>query len=477
LLAFLDADVSSRETSLDLLRDTEEHGHGVFQELSRYSGLSGSGATPLRRFIVALMLLSAAAFVTGVFGKRSLSERLPSASVFVALLALAVAPSKWIWHFGALVGLTALAVGFETHRLGTIKLPRVARWYVAGGALVLAVWTARRPGVGGPIDTERVASLYVSRPYTLAALLAFGGLLVAARRRWIRRPHLSALPLMMAALLGITTLMLAMDAAVPGGWTAARQVISAVGGGDRCGAASEMFISAPTSLLSTSSTRGEQVAASKRSEASTSTGDAPPGWHVLPHGPMGIFVMGLRPLDRLRITWGRRTDRGIERLHRGKADLGQANWGYAPWQFLAEDSFPRRPRDADVIRLDAFGTKGLPSTAVFTEPTPYRRSRLSTILRRPGTAALVSPFVFEAMPCATLPRLAYGVAQAPDLFVDFTPGRTLKEWTLYYGIGDAFNLLRVPLVQSSRLKYITIYWVKPDPRDAIAMPVENVLTA
>jgi hypothetical protein len=477
-LAFLDADVSSQRTSLTLLRDTEEHGAGLLQELDRYQTLSGIGASSLRRLTVALILLAAVAAVAAFARKRPLPERLPAASVLLGLAIFAMAPSKWIWHFGALVALAAVAVGVEAHRLAAVKLRRIARWYLVFALVVLGLWAAKQPGIWGPIDTERLASIYVVRPYAAAVFLGVGVLVLASQFGWIGRPHLSALSVVVGALLFVTTAMFAMDAAAPGGWSAARQVTSDFRGDDSCGVASELVLSVPTSLSSPLDVRSRRTAVEMSARQEANRGRAhPTSWSAVSGPSIGVFIQGLRPVDRLRVTWGRTTVRGVAPLRSGYADLRQANWGYPRWQFVAQDDFPDRPGGANVVRFDVRGVKGGAATAVVTGPLPYRRSSLANVLKRPGAVSWVSPFLYAGMPCADLPKLAYGVVAAPNLLVDFNPGRVLRGSSLYAGIGDVFDLMRIPLETSEPLKYIVVYWVQPDPRDAIAPVVDTVLTA
>ncbi|MCZ7587268.1 MAG: arabinosyltransferase domain-containing protein [Gaiella sp.] len=478
LLAFLDSDFTTHRVSLALLRDTEEHGAGILQELDRYASLSFIGASPLRRLVVGWILLAGLLAVATAFSRRNLAQRLPTASVLVGLVTLVFAPSKWIWHFGALIGLSVVALGFETYRLGTLKLVSVARWSVVAGGLIAVLWAVRYPGIWGPIDTERLAVLYSTRPYVAATVLAFGGLLVASGLRWVSRPQLVVLPVLTAALLSMTTLLFAIDAATPGEWTAARQVLSSFGGRDGCGVASDLVVSVPGALRSGAAldSRSVRAIASHRGDVTPAVSPIP-GWYPVPKESVGVFTQGLRRVNRLRVTWGRRTSSGIKHLRSGKAQIGQANWGYARWQFLAEDSLPRRPRDANMIRFDATGTKGLRGTAVITRPVPYTPSRLSAILDRPRAVSFVAPFLFEATPCAKLPRLAYGVAEPPDVIVDFNPGGKPRPTSLYAGIGDVFDLVRVPLEESAALKYIAVYWVRPEAGEAVALPEQTVLSA
>lgn len=469
LIAFLDADVSSHRTNLELLRDTKEHGAGLLDELDRYEGLSTVGGSAPRRLAVALMVLSGLAGLVGLAKRRRLAQHLPTVSVLLGLAIFAVAPSKWIWHFGALVSLTAVAVGAEANRLAAAKLRRVGRWWVVGGVLVVAVWAIRRPGIWGPLDTERLTALYVVRPYAASILLGFGALFVAARLHWVRRPYLAALPAVTGSVLLATTSLLALDAAGSGSWTAARQVLSLDRGG--CGVASTMIVSVPTPLLPHASSRTPTTL--DGDQAASLGGPMPRGWHGVPASPVGVFTTALRGTDVLRVTWGRRRRDGVTPLVSRRADLRQAFRGKAHSQFVAEDSFPRRPIAADSIRLELLGAKGLRSSAFVSAPVTYAQYPLSSLLSRPRSASLVSPFLFEAMPCARLPTLRYGVAQPPSLLVDFSPYTILGPTSLFHGIEQVLDVVRIPLEASSRRKYIYVYWVRPHPRDAVA-PVRRV---
>ena len=123
-----------------------ESGHPWAEEILRYALLTDM--PPLRRAAVALIALALLAFVVRRRERQPLLD-LPSTSLAVGLVLLVATPSKLPWHFGALLGIAAVAVAAETARLreesrsGGSKLKALA----AIGAAMLAIgwsWSAGR---------------------------------------------------------------------------------------------------------------------------------------------------------------------------------------------------------------------------------------------------------------------------------------------------------------------------------------------
>ena len=93
LLAVLDFDLTSRDESIGLIQDAG-HSSGLVQESERYEALWQWGASPPRRELVALLVVSAAIALVAWRRKRDLLERLPSASVAIGLLLLRICPQQ-----------------------------------------------------------------------------------------------------------------------------------------------------------------------------------------------------------------------------------------------------------------------------------------------------------------------------------------------------------------------------------------------
>ena len=124
VLAFVGSDVEQRARDAQTISSVSATVVKWQQELVRYEPLSeddfagvGGWGTPLRRAAVALMFLAVLAYFGRARGGARTVLDLPAPTLALALLLLVSTPSKWPWHFGALIGLGAVAVAAETARL------------------------------------------------------------------------------------------------------------------------------------------------------------------------------------------------------------------------------------------------------------------------------------------------------------------------------------------------------------------------
>ena len=86
-----------------------------------------------------------------------------------------------------------------------------------------------------------------------------------------------------------------------------------------------------------------------------------------------------------------------------------------------------------------------------------------------ATVALVDPFVFEATPCARLPAIAHGVAQPPNLIVEWPRGPNFANYSSpFRGVVDALDTVSVPMEGLAGGGGLVVHWVVTDPRDAVA---------
>jgi hypothetical protein len=488
LLAVLDSDVSWRAENTRLIQ-SDTGREGVLQELDRYERLDVWGASPLRRELVALLILAVAAGVAAAIGRRGLVARLPTASVAVGLLLLAAVPSKWIWHFGAFTGLAAIALGFEAHRLDREHARPATRWSAALAVVAASLWAASETHPWGPLDTARLN--WGAIPYAPLTLIGAAVALLAHRsqeRSPIRRPESFALVGAAAALLIATTAALAADTATARGWTTARQALGSIAGDASCGFADDLRIPVPSSLArlpAWSPTAG--VRSLDRSPEGRRKGTAGErnGWYRLPTGRVGVFVRGdWRRGERLRVRWGKADGRHVRFLGSGLVDLQQAAVGpvAAEARFVADSAFPRRPVGADLLAFDVDHAPQA-STAALSEPYTFRAGSVAALLRRPDVRPLASPYLYEALPCAGLPRLAYGVAEPPNLLIDRGEPSLTGSASPFRGVTDAFDVWRAPLEtwESGRGSVyvwgtVSVYWALPDRRDALAPTTRRVIS-
>jgi hypothetical protein len=456
LLAYLDSDTTHRGADSDLIRAGGGHGAGVFQEFERYARLSDGGASPLRRMVVAVLLLTAAAFLTSRFRRRALADLLPAASVTLGLVFLALTPSKWIWHFGGLIGICAVAIGVETQRLAATDMSRLRKAAIATAVASAAVWASFEAIEWGVMDTVWVHWSHVPAPYVAAVLVAAAGVYGAGRLQRLHRPELALLPAVVGSLVAVTVLLFSVDALAGHGWTPSRQAVSSLFGRDACGVASDVEVDVPEGRPPVSSI----LEGSRWSQ-----------WYELHGRSVGVFVGGSWASDDgLLVSWGRRTSGGVDAVRPGFADLGQASPGPNPaqWRFVSEAGFPRRPLRADVVRLRVVSARGNANVAV-TRPVPYSRVSLSSLLGRRGTRSLVSPYLFEATPCARPMVLAHGTARPPRYLVDSVPIPSLTNFTSpILWVSSVLTLERLPLETSGIRGPIFVYRVSSDRRDGIA---------
>lgn len=228
-------------------------------ELTRYTRLSEVlYGTPLRRGAVALIALTVLAYLLRRRRAEGRLFDLPGASLGVALLLLVTTPSKWPWHFGALIGIAAVAAALECARL-RIEARSARGWalwpYVAVGATMLAAawaWHERNPWNALDLRTRgwvaaSESHLSVSTVATLLPGLLLVSLLLweALRRRRDKYASVGwraaswAAPILAVPLLLVTAAVLARDTAATSHWTLARQNIDGLRARPDCGLADD----------------------------------------------------------------------------------------------------------------------------------------------------------------------------------------------------------------------------------------------
>ncbi len=299
LLAFLDSDVTRRNENIALITASgNAHSSGVVHEYRavRVPQRLGCVARAARVRRAPLPRRRRARGRAVVEAAATLTELLPSASIALGLLLLTVTPSKWLWHFGGFVGLAAVAIGYETHRLAARGLGRRAAIVVTAvvGLLPVAAsidpkrWGATRRG--GPSGNQ--LTLLVAGA-TLGALAIVVGL---GRLERVERPELVTLPAVCAGLLAVTVLALAGTAAADSTWSVPRQITSSIAPGDRsCGIADDLAVPTPESIHALAVLRGpsgarEELAA--RRPGLLDLGKGTRAWYRLPAQTIGVFVDG-----------------------------------------------------------------------------------------------------------------------------------------------------------------------------------------
>jgi hypothetical protein len=513
VLLFVGADLDQRRAEAVRSSPAGETGHPWADEISRYALLSDM--PPLRRASVALMALALLAFVVRrrVEGRRLLD--LPAMSLAVGLVLLIATPSKLPWHFGALLGIAAIAAAAETARLRE-EARRSRGWHVkpvvAVGAALLAIawsWSAGRSWGVAELRTLDW-TLAFEKSYSLATLAAalpvvlLGGLgLVAlARGRKDRLPQLPyAVAALTAALLALPLIaftggILAVDAA-KSSWTIARQNLGTVAGGEGCGLADDLVVALPSSArpLEAETPGGSAPTAvpawvppapveglprfALGPVAEGSTASSP--WFALPEEVrVGLFVSG-RPTssDRLEVEWGRFRDGGVLRLDRGKVSSNLASEAGAmlSWWFVAERELPLAPSGANAVRV-TYESDATPGAAIAaTAPVTYATEPLRDRLDRSAASSLVFTDLLTYFPCVQLPRLHDGIVDVPDQLVVTRawPSPIADPFTSpFAGVLDLYRLERLPLADSeSPPNTIAVFGLERRIPGALFAPAET----
>ena len=251
VLMFIGADIEQRRADVELTR-TYGVGLNWREEATRYVLLSSSPyGTSLRRGSVALIAIAVIAFLAR--RRRADGDRLlnfPSVTLLATLVLLVLTPSKWPWHFGAVLGIASLAVAAESARLRR-DAARISGWsswplLALGVAAVVASWVWWPRARWNKLDIRTLdwtpafeSVLPLSTLAALAPVLLLSGMLTYARLRG-SRTSFSAVssrvaswtaPILAAPLILFTGLVLVSDAAKTSGWTLARQNVETLGGG------------------------------------------------------------------------------------------------------------------------------------------------------------------------------------------------------------------------------------------------------
>ena len=419
-------------------------------------------------------------------------------SLGVALVLLIATPSKWPWHFGALVGIAAVAVASETIRLRRDAADArgwSARPFVVVGAAVLAlVWAA---GIREPwnpedlrsLDWTRSTSWFQAETVAVAVVCLFAGAVLVARRR--ARP-LSGAPwelatraalLLTVPLIALTVGTLTLDALRTNGWTLTRQNLQTLGGDPGCGLGDELLVPTLASVRPLSPIGGGEgrvpawLAPSPVEGVDRfSLGPSPGGpvrspWYALAtDAQIGIFISGPPGASNaLSLEWGKKEHADAiasvgrnpivvdDRLHDERA---------LPWIFALAAEIPQAPAGADAVRVVLENPLSRGSAVGVTAPVTYSSETLTKRLSDHASATLIHPIVLPYFPCARQPTIREGVAETPGLILNRSdsPGPALMVGSVgpFAGLLDTYSLQRLALTDSG-----------DPPVDTIALGVDK----
>jgi hypothetical protein len=397
----------------------------------------------------------------------------------VGLLLLIVTPAKIPWHFGALIGVAAVAVAAETARFAGGRGLHIRPFVAIAAAMAAAAWAWFPRNSWSDLDLRTLSwTLSVERHLTLAKLAGLVPLLalIVLALVWRRvgaaawRTAALTAPLIAVPLIAFTLLVLAADAKKTHGWTLTRQNLDALRNHTRCGLADDVVVPSPSTL------------GSLNAKPRIVLGPAPARsqWFELPPGRFGFFVSGdSNAADSLQLEWGRRTAGGVKVLGAdGIPDpsLGDPSPDLVAWRFLPAGSLPPRPTNANAVRVVLQTTSAPGGSLSITAPITYADESLATVLGR-EQPTLALPNLLTYMPCIRQPAIRAS-ADVPRLIV----GQQGALWPLgtgtspFDGVPHVYNLVRLPLTDSTDPPAdIAVYLV--DRRSGGAVLAPPVVTA
>ena len=487
-LATVGSDFEQRRADTSSLRTYGDETAGWRAELSRYDQLSQSPyGAPLRRESVALIALAVIAFLL-----RRRSDRsgplldLPAAALGTGLVLFLATPSKWPWHFGALIGLTAVAVGSETIRL-VATAQQTKRWsvrplLVIAAATLAAAWSWFPRLAWADLDLRTLDwTLELESSITLAKIagsvpvVVLGVLAVMelGHGRSIRavpwRTAALTAPILALPLIAFTVGVLLTDSVKTGSWTLARQNVATLLGGAGCGLADESVVADWSTMRPLATYAGadptddDSLPRSPLVGLSRFTLGPAPGTSRPARSPWfrwrpensGFFLMGAPgPDDTLELEWGHVADRRILTLASDRVSTNVAS-GISPitvpWRFYPAGSLPSPPAEANAARF-VLRSSTFPRTQLaLTTPVTYANVDLADAYQSDSAPPLVVPNLLLYFPCARQPRVAFGIAEVPSLITGFS--HTM--WPIGSGTGpfdrvpEVFQVTAFPLTDST----------------------------
>ncbi len=452
VLAFVGSDLGLRSADAQTHRTYGDATANWRQEVIRYANLFETPifANPMRHLSVALMALAVVAYIFRRRRTRGFLLDLPSAALLVSILLLVATPSKRPWHFGTLLGITALAVASETVRLRSEARRSDRRpvlpFLAIGTAVVAASWAWSPRGPWNNLDLQSLdwilgferrislSTLAGLLPLILFAVAIFFELARDRRDRLRKVPWRVAswtAPMLALPVIAFTAGVLVVDAAKTDSWTVTHQNLETVTGDLGCGLADDALVASASSMRPLSAV-GTGV--SKRAPGWVPSppvaglgrfalgpirrGAAPSPWFKLSAGQLGVFVAGAPELtDALALEWGQRSRGRIEPL--GTAEVkATVRSDIETWRFFSAPELPSPVQGASAVRVVL--RSDVPGSAVaVTAPVTYASEHLAGRLEGPRSLSLVLPNMLMYIPCARQPHLDNGVVDAPREIIVF----------------------------------------------------------
>jgi hypothetical protein len=522
VLVGLDSDLGTLAAATREFRAGTEHGANWRAEILRYSGLDLEGwNTPPRRLFVAFALLAALAYAARRDRERRWPEDLPALAVVAALALLVATPSKWPWHFGALVGLAAVAMAVEAQRfIAAGAGSRVGAFVRPLAAIALVTtattWAAVNPTPWAALDLRTLEWGAEVGPFHLGSTKQWAAaviLALAAGAVWrLARGHSIAalpwryaawiLPVAAASVIVSAVAMFVRDAVDTPGWTLARQSVDGLLDRSTCGIGDEAVVADPASLRPlqpVASTppppaRGAWLADERPPVPGLRTWDSAGAaggvarfetpWFLAPASrPIGLFVAGrLEGRVGARVQWGRSVGDRVKPFASRAIRLRDEVAGspLSPWSLVPAKRMPSRPAGATHVRVLAVDRDIEPAAWLSVSgPVSYARSSLAAVARRAGVT-LVHPTLNLYLPCARLPRLAGGRAERAHLLV--LPSGSpwpVGDSNSPFNLDEAARVVELPLDETpdeiEGLRVYSLVW-SPRPGEEVVPASTRVVT-
>jgi hypothetical protein len=447
LLLFADTDLARWRAARAAFAADGFHDNGPLDELVRYRDLL-TNATTLQFALVLAGALALAAWGVAVAAalvarRTGGSSRTPGAALLPGLLlALAVAllaltPSKWIYHFGSVAAIAALAVAVEVER---IARSRAAHRRLVVPLVVVAVAALGARTFANPKDPQYFLAIgrpdvgVLARPLTWAAL-AVVGLALQARPRTRAAVGSWALASVLVVVLAAAGSTSVVRPAVDGpAWSVPHALLDDLLGGG-CPITDAVDVGdprravpllpglgappTPSGAVPAGAPEGFAAAAVTTSAASTGPSAGPvavSGWLGLTASPGSDLVVAVRgsPAAGVRVEWA-----GADGGTVATRPVALAPWTYSPYGPAPEWQLVRVQRGRSAPPAGAVLVRAVIDHGEVTVlgPVAMPSRSLRSVLQ--GARALVSPPELPLLRCTEPVRVARGVAEVPDVVIGF----------------------------------------------------------
>jgi Mycobacterial cell wall arabinan synthesis protein len=519
VLAFIGSDFAQRRADAELTRaNSEGLTAGWHEEATRYFLLADAPyGTTLRRASVALIALAVVAFVARPRrARRNGLLDFPAITLLCALGLLVLTPSKWPWHFGAVLAIAAVAVAAESARVreqarGSQRWSQWPFFAVAAACAAAAwSWTLRTSWGGVDLRTldwtpELESWVPVSHLASALPLLLLAAALVRARYRGASQlPAIPwrvaswTAPLVSVPLIVFTAAVLIADMVKTPGWTLARQNLEAVWRDQGCGLADDLDVPHWRSVEPLRTVTGSDTSPGGAWSSSPiarlpqfsltpgESGSAKTPWFLLRAGRRtGVLVSPTaRASDRLALEWGRFDGPQIAVLGTSAIDVDFASdvsAADAYWRVLAAAELPPPIPGATVARVTRRAGRGAIAPIAVTPLVTYGNRSLARQLDSARSPTLVHPALVTYLPCVQQPRLRNGIVEAPGHIV--TTSDSLHAWEFtgaspFDGVLDLYRLNRLPVADSRNPRNVAVFAVDRNiPGARQLLPVEKTSTS